>query len=54
MNEEEHIGDGVYISVTGEGVKLRTPRPSGDHEIWLDHYTISRMQEYMRDRKLIP
>lgn len=34
--EETYIGDGVYASVEGGHVKIRTPRSEGDHIIFLE------------------
>jgi hypothetical protein len=41
QNREEYLGDGLYVSFDGWGVRLRAPREGGDHfvvidpEIWL-------------------
>lgn len=35
--EEEYLGDGLYVSFDGYMIKLRAPRPEGDHWIGLEH-----------------
>ncbi len=34
--EETYLGDGLYASSDGFGVKLRAPRLDGDHEVFLE------------------
>lgn len=36
VNEEEHLGDGLYASFDGYQIKLRAPRGYGDHEVYLE------------------
>ena len=36
MNKEEYLGDGLYVSFDGWGIRLRAPRENGDHFIVLD------------------
>lgn len=36
QNEECYLGDGLYVSFDGFGIKLRAPRDSGDHFVVLE------------------
>ena len=50
-NNEVYLGDGVYASSSGYDIKLRTPRQTGDHEIYLDSYTLSEFLKYVETLK---
>ncbi len=36
QNAETYLGDGCYVSFDGYHVRLRAPRESGDHFVWLE------------------
>jgi hypothetical protein len=36
INEEAYLGDGLYVSFDGWGLRLRAPRDGGDHFVVLD------------------
>jgi hypothetical protein len=36
QNKEHYIGDGLYVSFDGWGIRLRAPRTGGDHWVGLD------------------
>ena len=36
MEEETYLGDGLYASFDGYQIKLRAPRPDGDHWVALE------------------
>ena len=47
--EEEYVGDGVYVSCLDiYTIKLRAPRPHGDHEIYLDLDMMNTICDYLR------
>lgn len=45
--EEEHIGDGLYVSFNGFMFKLRAPRPDGDHEVFLEPSVLINFENYI-------
>jgi hypothetical protein len=36
LAKETYLGDGLYCSFDGWQIKLRAPRPGGDHVVFLD------------------
>lgn len=36
LNEERHLGDGLFVSFDGYQFRLRAPRDNGDHEVFLE------------------
>lgn len=45
--EEFYLGDGLYVSFDGEYIKLRAPRLTGDHEVFLDAHTYAALVDYV-------
>lgn len=43
MNNEEHLGDGLYVSHDGYQIKLRAPRENGDHEVYLEPFVYAAL-----------
>lgn len=37
---EHYLGDGLYVSITQQGIQLRAPRLGGDHLVYLDDETL--------------
>lgn len=44
---EQYLGDGLYASFDGFQIKLRAPRIKGDHEVFLDAYTLKAFQIFI-------
>ncbi|MCD0415719.1 hypothetical protein LOC51_00695 [Rubrivivax sp. JA1024] len=45
-DEEEYIGDGVYVSGGGYELTLRAPRLQGDQVIYLDPDQLGNLMAY--------
>jgi hypothetical protein len=48
MSEREtYLGDGLFASFDGWQVRLRAPRDSGDHEVFLEQSTLQAFLEFL-------
>lgn len=45
---EEHLGDGLFVSFDGFQYKLRAPRAGGDHEVYLEPGTLAEFDRYRK------
>jgi hypothetical protein len=45
--DETYLGDGLYASFDGEHIKLRAPRPDGDHWVALDPETYEAFAQFI-------
>ncbi len=45
---ETYLGDGVYASFDGYQIKLRAPRPDGDHEVYLEPQVFDALSTYRK------
>ncbi len=43
---ETYLGDGLYASFDGFGVKLRAPREDGDHEVYLEPDVFEALRQF--------
>jgi hypothetical protein len=48
MDNEQHIGDGLYASFDGFMIKLRAPRGPVDHEVFLEDWVWRGLLDYVR------
>lgn len=48
-HEEIYLGDGLYAQFSGYDIKLRAPRENGDHEVYLEPWTLQHLIQYARD-----
>lgn len=46
--QEEHIGDGLYVSFDGFMYRLRAPRTDGDHFVYLEPFILLQFLEYVK------
>lgn len=47
---ETYLGDGLYASFDGWGVRLRAPREGGDHYVVLDPEVWSALRRWINSR----
>jgi len=50
---EAYLGDGLYVSFDYYQIRLRAPRPDGDHEVFLDARALRAFLEYLRTNEII-
>lgn len=48
--DEQHIGDGLYAHFNGFHLRLRAPRITGDHVVYLEDWVYQAMREFMRQK----
>lgn len=51
-NNEEYVGDGLYVSFDGFSFKLRAPREGGDHAVWLEPSVLAAFSRYVANMTL--
>jgi hypothetical protein len=56
--KEDYLGDGCYVSYDGWQLRLRAPRESEDHIVYLDHTLMRNLLRFaanhgMVDRKVL-
>lgn len=44
---EEYLGDGLYASFDGWQFRLRAPRDTGDHEVYMDDSVFKAFIEFV-------
>lgn len=49
VKNEQHIGDGLYVSFDGFQFKLRAPREHGDHEVYLEPSVLIEFEKYVNE-----
>jgi len=45
--EETYLGDGLYASFDGWQVRLRAPRETGDHVVYLEETTLEAFYRFL-------
>lgn len=50
--KETYLGDGLYASFDGWQFKLRAPRESGDHEVYLDPQILDAFISFVKKHKV--
>jgi hypothetical protein len=53
MADETYLGDGLYASLEYGMVKLRAPRPSGDHEVFLEPEVLQNFIDYLKAKRIL-
>jgi hypothetical protein len=48
--EEIYLGDGLYASFNGFHIKLRAPRPEGDHEVYLEDTMFITLSKFAKEK----
>ena len=51
MEKETYLGDGLYASFDGWYIKLRAPRPDGDHWVGLEPEVFARLLKFVESIK---
>jgi hypothetical protein len=46
-SEETYLGDGLYASFDGFQIRLRAPRPDGDHVVYLEDRVLDAFEKYV-------
>lgn len=46
MNKE-HIGDGAYVEMTSDGIRLSAPRNGTDDEVFIDYLSWQNLRNWM-------
>jgi hypothetical protein len=49
--KEEYLGDGLFVSVEGGMIRLRTPRGYSDHLIYLEPEVLDNFLKYVEALK---
>lgn len=47
-DNEEYLGDGLYVSFDGFALTLRAPREHGDHYVVLEDWMFAQFVNYAR------
>jgi hypothetical protein len=53
MADETYLGDGLYASLEFGMVKLRAPRESGDHEVFLEPEVLQNFIDYLKTKRIL-
>ncbi len=50
-DNEEYLGDGLYVSHEHNVIKLRAPRDDGDHEVFLEPHVLANFLAYINSKR---
>jgi hypothetical protein len=45
--KESYLGDGLYVCICPQGIRLRAPRLGGDHVVYLDDETLDAFMVWL-------
>lgn len=51
--DEFYLGDGLYVSLSQYDIKLRAPRLTGDHEVFLDAPMLQALVDWARKQGVV-
>ena len=49
MSKETYLSDGLYASIVAGMIKLRAPRETGDHVVFLEPEVLEALNQFVRD-----
>jgi hypothetical protein len=53
-SETVHLGDGLYVELSGGMVRLFTERATGVHEVYLDAYVLESFIDWLKALEILP